>query len=527
MCVPFSRAVSSSAVTAAALLTMAVPAGAQPAPRPPRLFVVITVDQLRADYLERFGAHFTGGLARLARDGAVFANAFQDHGITETAPGHAAVLSGRYPYSTGIVRNDEGVPDDAATLVGITGIGASPHRFRGSTLLDWLRERWPGSRMLSVSKKDRGAILPVGLAREGVQVYWYAADVFTTSNYYADSLPGWVRAFNSRLPAARAADRWWTLQRDSASYPEPDSVPWENRGREFVFPHAMSDTALHRRPWMDSLLLTLALEGARAMRLGNSRSPDILAVSLSTLDYIGHEFGPESREVHDMMLWLDRYLGAFLDALDRRYGRNRVVLALTSDHGITARPEASWRRGAAAAFVAVDSVLRPLRDTLMLRLGPSPGRWIPWRDVGMVALDRFALARRGIDVDSLAAAIADRLRRLPGVAQVDTRLTLAGADTVANTAARRWVRMLSPDTPGEVFVTLAPLHYMGRPRNVQHGQPSDDDARVPLILAGPGVRPGVYTGKAAVVDLGPTLAALAGVRPTEPVDGRVLSEALR
>ena len=131
------------------------------------------------------------------------------------------------------------------------------------------------------------------------------------------------------------------------------------------------------------------------------------------------------------------------------------------------------------------------------------------------------------NVDALAADLAARLRALPGVAQVDTRATLAGADTASDTAARRWVRMLAPDTPGEVFITLVPPNYMGRPRNFQHGQPSDDDTHVPLILMGPGVRPGVYGAKAAVVDLGPTIAALLGVTPTEPVDGRVLREALR
>lgn len=491
----------------------------------PPLVVVITADQLIPDYLERYRAQFTGGLARLLDEGAWFTQAYHDHGITETAPGHAVVLSGRYPYSTNIVRNDEGVPDTSVRLVGTSGAGASPHRFRGTALIDWVRARWPDARMVSVSRKDRSAILPVGRSRENTWVYWFAGGRFTTSTWYADTLPAWLTAFNDGLAAAKTPGRWWTLQREPAAYAEPDSVPWENRGRGFTFPYAFShDSLLIRMPWMDSLLLALALEGRRALALGERNVPDILAVGLSTLDNIGHEFGPDSREVHDHVLWLDRYLGQFLDSLDARFGRGRVLVALTSDHGITARPETSWQRAQAATFVPVDSITRALQDTLALRLGP--GRFVLWRDVGMVALDRPALAAR-TNADSVIDLLAARLRALPGVVQVDTRRTLAGADTVRNTPARRWQRMLGPATPGEVFVTLAPLHYMGRPRNFQHGQASDDDGHVPVVLMGPGVRRGVYSRRAGVVDLGPTLAALLGVRPTERVDGTVLREAIR
>lgn len=505
-------------------LAAAAPLAAQR--QAPPLVVVITADQLIPAYLERYRAQFTGGLARLLDEGAWFTQVYHDHGITETAPGHAAVLSGRYPYSTNIVRNDEGVPDTSVRLVGTRGAGASPHRFRGTALLDWVRTRWPDARMLSVSRKDRSAILPVGRSRENVGVYWFAGGRFTTSTWYADTLPAWVTAFNDGLAAAKTPGRWWTLQRDPADYGEPDSVRWENRGRDFTFPYAYShDSLLIRMPWMDSLLLALALEGRRALALGERRAPDILAVGLSTLDNIGHEFGPDSREVHDHVLWLDRYLGQFLDSLDARFGRGRVLVALTSDHGITARPEASWQRSQRALFVPVDSITRVLQDTLELRLGP--GRYVLWRDVGMVALDRALLEARGAAPDSVIDLLAARLRALPGVAQVDTRRTLAGADTVRNAPARRWQRMLGPETRGEVFITLAPLHYMGRPRNFQHGQASDADAHVPLLIMGPGVRRGVYSRRAGVVDLGPTLAALLGVRPSERLDGSVLREAIR
>lgn len=523
------RTSATALAVAIAMLAGSCAPHAQPAApdngRPIRLFVHITVDQMWGAYVERYGREFTGGFARILRDGAVFSQAYQDHGITETAPGHSVLLAGRYPYSTGIVRNNEGVPDSAAPLIGTVGEGASPRRFVGTAFLDWLRATWPDARMVSVSRKDRGAILPVGRSNAGVDVFWYAAGHFTTSRYYADTLPAWVRDFDGAAAAARTPGRVWNLLRDASVYPEPDSVPWEHAGRDVAFPHVLTaDTMLLAYPWMDSLTLDLALLAMRERRLG-SPGPDVLAVSLSTLDKIGHDYGPDSREVHDHLLRLDLWLGAFLDSLDARVGRGRYVLSLSADHGITPRPEDSRAHGQPAAFVNVDTVIAPTRAALAARLGP--GRWLPWRDVGMIALDRAALAARGVSTDSVAESIAAQLRALPGVAQVDTRRTLARADTARDRAALWWRRMLAPTALGEVFLTLVPPNYMGRPRDAQHGQASDSDAWVTLAIMGPGVRAGRYPRRVGVVDLAPTLARLAGVAPLERLDGRPLTEALR
>src|SRR5206468_405594 len=237
------------------LLCLLAGAGLAPAPRP-RLVVVITVDQLRPDYLERYHSQLLGGFATLLKGGASFSEAYQNHAITETAPGHATILSGRWPAHTGIIRNLAGVQDSATSLIGVTGIGASPARFRGTELFDWLKAAEPAARALSVSGKDRGAILPIGRAKE--QVYWYVGGVFTTSRYYADSLPLWVRVFNGERVPRRAAATQWTLLLPERDYPEPDSVPYENQGRDFVFPHRLpSDSgqaalAFLATPTMDS-----------------------------------------------------------------------------------------------------------------------------------------------------------------------------------------------------------------------------------------------------------------------------------
>src|SRR5258706_12310319 len=206
----------------------------QPPPARPKLVLVITVDQLRPDYFTRWKSQLTGGLGQLMNEGAFFTDGYQDHAVPETAPGHATILSGLWPAHAGIIRNSEGVQDSLAPLLGTTGPGASPRRFRGTTLVDWLKAADPTSRVLSVSRKDRGAILPIGRAKE--QVYWYQSGLFTTSRYYADSLPAWVRTFNARRLPFKSANATWSLLLPDSAYKEDDNEPWENGGPDGRFP---------------------------------------------------------------------------------------------------------------------------------------------------------------------------------------------------------------------------------------------------------------------------------------------------
>jgi len=498
----------------------------------PTLVVHITVDQCRADYLDRWRWQFTGGLAQLLRTGAVFTAAYQDHAETETAPGHATVLSGRNPASTGIVNNDDGVSDTSAAgvLLDVPGPGASPWRFRGTELFDWIAARYPAARALSVSRKDRGAILPVGRARQ--QVYWYQSGEFTTSRYYEDSLPAWVRTFNAGVVAARAPGRRWDLLLSSAEYAEPDSEPYERAGRDFVFPHVLpADTnaaaaLVMVMPWMDSLTLALALDGVNHLDLGRGPQPDLLAVSLSTTDAVGHAYGPDSREIHDQILRLDRYLGAFLDSLGRLRDRRRILISLTADHGVTSYPEWSRAHGDQdARRVVADGPIRAAWLALVQQVGP--GNWMDYLGNGLLTMDRTGLATKGVNVDSVVAALAAALRRVPGVLRVDTRQTLAAADTASDAIARRWINLVPPDLPAELMITLEPHDIWSGSLSAQHGQPSDDDAHVPLIISGRGVRPGRYSTRVSVVDLAPTLAYLIGVTPREHVAGRVLTRGMR
>ncbi len=498
-------------------------------PLPHRLVVLLVIDQLRPDYLERYRAQWTGGFARLLREAAYFPTGMQDHALTETAPGHATLLSGRDPGHAGIVSNSRGVNDPAFPVLGAKGEpGASPLRFRGTTLYDWMRASDPAARLLAVSGKDRGAILPVGRARG--PVYWYVDGRFTTSRYYADSLPAWVTAYNARQGPRHLAGKAWTLLLPASTYREPDAMAFENGGRDVTFPHRLPgtpDSAAHwlpRYPWMDSLTLDFAVDGVARLGLGRRNDPDLLVISLSATDHIGHEFGPDSREIHDHLLRLDRWLGLFLDSLATLVPWDQTVLVLTADHGVVSFPELALAQGRRAGRVSLEAVLRPAVASLQVRFGETFSMEF---NAGLLSADLGRLRARGVNVDSLAEALAVAARAQPGVTQAYTARSLAGAPRTDPHAAR-WRRSLPMDYGWLFCAVLEPGYiWATEPGWTTHGTTNPDDVNVPIAFFGGGIRPGVYRRPVPTVDIAPTLAALLHLTPAEPLDGRALPEVLR
>jgi len=510
--------------------------GAPPPPPPrPKLVVVITVDQLRPDYFTRWKGQLTGGLGQLANEGAFFTQAYQDHAVTETAPGHSTILSGMWPAHTGIIVNALGVQDSTAPLIGTNGPGASPRRMRVTTLFDWLKNADPTARALSVSRKDRGAILPIGKAKE--QVYWYQSGLFTTSRYYADTLPDWVRAFNGRRLPFKSANTVWNLLLPDSAYKEPDSASWENLGRDITFPHRFPADSVRAAaviagtPMMDSLTLLFALEGFEALKLGR-RGTDILGVSLSSTDAVGHSYGPDSREIHDQVLRLDRYLAWFLKRLGDRVGKDNMVVVLTADHGVTSMPErVRAQPGAAAVYrVFLDTLVTAVNRQLdsLAGAGEAPRQWLEF-DSGLIFLhDNGRFAAMGIKTDSILDALSARILRVQGVGRVIKPADLQSADTASDPVARRWLHALTPDAGVVLTVTPQPgsVWDIANLPIAMHGLPSDDDAHVPIIYWGRGVRRGQYAGRTNTVDIAPTLSVLLGITPLSLVDGHARTEAL-
>ncbi|WP_353267586.1 alkaline phosphatase family protein [Gemmatimonas sp.] len=500
---------------------------AEGAQQKPSLVVLITIDQFRADYLERYGAQLTGGIARLARGGARFADAHHDHAITETAPGHATLLSGRFPRSTGIMMNAIGVDDPSAPLVaGGYGPGASPTRFRGTTLVDWMTAADKRSRTLSVSMKDRSAILPVG--RSKADVYWYSIDGrFLTSTYYRKDLPPWVSAFNERQMVAKYAGTSWSLLLPDSAYAEKDSVPIEMAGRDFVFPHKVTEDVIDAgamvriTPFIDDMVLAFALHGVESLKLGAgtgaNAQTDLLAVSLSATDVIGHNYGPDSREMHDQVLRVDRAVGVFLDSLYKMRDSSSITVVLTSDHGVGTIPElAPASMQPTPRRVSLAPIIPALRDKLRAL---KVDTFAIETDVNIVLADR-RLFKKSADFEAALDFFLAQIRTVPGVARVD-RFQQLLADSASDVIARRWGHQFPADVNVEAVITLDPLSTWGG-NIASHGSPRDYDSHVPLLFSGFGVTPGVRSQFVRTVDIAPTLAQLLGVKVLERVDGVAL-----
>ena len=490
----------------------------------PSLVVLIAIDQFSADYLTRFGPQLTGGLGRLMKGGAWFTNAHHDHAITETAPGHATLLSGRFPRSTGIMMNSIGVDDAAAPLIASgLGDGASPRRFQGTTLADWMKSADRNTRVFSVSMKDRAAILPIGKSQS--EVYWYSTDGrFVTSSYYRNTLPSWVKAWNEKQFAMTFVGKDWTLLLPDSAYHEPDSVAIEGAGKDFVFPHHLStDTStavnlVRATPFIDDIVAQFALDGVRALELGKTTRTDLLSMSLSATDVIGHRYGPDSREIHDQVLRVDRVIGRFLDSLYAMRDSTTITVVLTADHGIGRIPElAAATTNPPSQRVSLEGLLPTVRAKLR-EAGVDTNAFIS--EQAIVLLDRAAFKRKSLDPDSLLAFYAALARKQLGVARVDV-FKRVFADSATDEISRRWAHQFPSDVNVELLITLTRFSTWGG--NVaSHGSPYDYDSHVPIIFYGFGVTAARNDAFVRTVDIAPTLAAIVGVKPAEALDGVAL-----
>ena len=506
----------------------AMPVVAQTTQPRPALVVLIAVDQFRGDYLDRWAPQLTGGLARFRNTSAFFPHAWQDHSNTETAPGHATMLSGREPVHTEIVTNGRGVPDPAFPLIDVKGAGASPKRFIGTALYDWIVARDSGSHVLSVSRKDRAAILPVGRAKG--DVYWFSDGMFTTSRYYRDTLPTWVKQFNAGIQLEALAGRSWDLLLSPSMYAEPDSVVFENGGSDFTFPHVLPSAAelrgkLEKYPWMDSLTLDMAYAGVRTLHLGKraltstSAMPDLLSISLSTTDAVGHTFGPDSREIHDQVLRVDRWLGAFLDKLEAEVPANRILYVLTADHGVYPMPEYAWAKTGKGQRLWLGDIAKSIEHDLEDRYHTDFGIEF---DNGLFYADVPALRARKVNVDSLSRFILAQALPRRGVKVGFTPKTIAASP---DSVAVRWRRTLPPSLGWlAAFGADADYVWSDGKTTAEHGTPNALSRSVPIAFMGAGVAKGRYDRLVRTVDIAPTLAMLIGVEPSEPLDGSALKE---
>jgi predicted AlkP superfamily pyrophosphatase or phosphodiesterase len=551
-----------SLFTCAALMVPAVqpvhaaPKAAQPSAAaeaaPPKLVVVMVIDGLPAEQLQRYRHQFgQGGLRRLMEAGASFTNAHQAHGVTVTAIGHTAVLSGAYPYRHGIIGNNW--IDANGKLVYCTEDsrykyigedtdehdGTSPANLRVDTLGDQLRYASGNrSKVVTVSGKDRGAILLAGKTGTAYMFMDKTGD-FASSTYYMQQHPAWVERFKAGKPQDRYyATSWKPLlpdaaYADDAPFPEP-SLKSPNRFPFTFYSESGAPAAdyygrLKASPAVDALTLDFARAAVEGENLGSNASgaTDLLGISLSGHDYVNHAYGPESRMSHDHLQQIDRQIAGFFDYLDQRIGMDKVLVVLTADHGFANTAEFSQGRRMDAARIDQKPLVAKLEAALAARFrvaGLVKQAYLPEIYLDYAAIERNKLARA--DVEDAAARF---LLTQPGIAEVFTRSQLeqgvAAKSRVGTLMQRAWNRALS----GDLMVVTAPYTAFGSgDSGATHGTPYNYDTNVPLLMmGGRWVRPGVQAGYTEVVDIAPTLAQILHLRPPAAAEGRVLTEALR
>jgi predicted AlkP superfamily pyrophosphatase or phosphodiesterase len=516
----------------------------------PRLVVVISVDQMRADYLERFDDRFTGGFARLLSDGAVFADAHQDHAKTSTAPGHTTIATGAFPARHGIVQNDwydrtmgrkvYSLEDPTAYIIGIPDApGRSPVNMKTNALGDWLKRRSRGSKVFSVAVKDRAAIPMGGKRPNGAYWYYLPTGQFVTSAYYQREYPDWVDRFNAAEPAAAFNGRNWERLFPESTYvaSREDDFPPEFDGRSTTFPHwigVMEEDGgwdrfykkiLPRSPFADDLTFAFVRELVVNEELGTDDRPDILFVGCSASDYIGHAYGPFSQEVEDYYLRLDHQLDSLFVFLDQTVGRASYLVALTADHGVMTMPEELARRG----FSGERASKRALGTLAKQAIGLGPDTASSESDQGpqirMISGIVIEFPRGTSEQDQVAARreAAAVLRESPPILEAYTSDELLPGNEGQRPYFGAFRRSFYPDrSPDVVYLPHENVLITNADRETSHGTPHPYDSHVPLIFAGPGIAPGRHTQRVRTVDIAPTLAAILGVRPMGRIDGRVL-----
>lgn len=523
-------------------------AGGQIAATRPALVVLIAIDQMRADYLIRFADQFDGGFRRLLDEGAVFTNAHQSHAITATAPGHASMLSGLYPRRHGIIDNDwwdrdlqraeRAALDPDYEIVGLdplsdaSGPSGSPRQFRGSSLVGWMHDADARSQAVSISRKDRAAVL---MAPEAEHVYWFHwSGRFVTSSYYRDALPAWVQRFNATDWLSDFAGVAWTLLQAEALYEasRPDEYLGEARLRGFgdQFPHQLPSNRrelgnlITTTPFMDEATLEIGREAVVELQLGADDAPDVLALGLSATDAVGHAFGPFSREMQDHLLRLDLALAGFFEFLDETVGMDRVLIALTSDHGVAPLPEYSAAEGRDAKRLNVGTVLNGLDEHISSIFGD--GRWFSGYSYGWLQLNRELCAQLGVEPQAVLTAAETYLQSLPQIAATYSRADLDVDHPPQTLLESRVHRSYFPSRAGDIYIIHPPFSIWQTGAATNHQSPYFYDSHVPLIIRGPGVEAEHFDGRVEIVDLAPTLAALLDIAPPEDLDGRVLREGM-
>nr|WP_240980301.1 alkaline phosphatase family protein [Ramlibacter agri] len=473
-----------------AALLLAACANLPEAQRPP-LVVVFVVDGLPYRQVEQLRGDFApDGLNRFLKEGAVFDAAHYGHAFTVTAAGHATLLTGVSPSRHGIIGNEWRDPQTGAAVYCASDPqehyighptraldGTSPRKLQAETVGDVLRRISPQSRVIAVSGKDRGAILPGGQA--GTAYIAMADGRFASSTFYMAAHPAWVDAFQPPAAEGRSAEAQ-----------------------------------------LDAATLAFARAAVAAEQLGRRDAPDLLLVSLSGHDLVNHRWSAESPQSREHLLQLDALLQAFLRELDAAVGRARYVALLTADHGFTPSPEWARAQGLDAGRITGSTMVGRVNAALAARF--QADKLVAGTSASALLLDRRLLAAQGLAPDEVAAAAREALLAQPGIAAAYTRQELASGSRAGAPFFAAMQRSWNAGRSGDVQYVTKPFWMFGT-AGATHGSPYEEDTHVPLLLWGPAwVRAGHAAQPVDMVDVAPTLANLLRLPPPAASEGRPL-----
>lgn len=511
-------------------------------PHRPKLVLVLVIDQFRYDYLMRFRPYFgPGGFNRLLDGGAVFTDCRYNYATTMTGPGHATLLTGAYPSTTGIIENnwydrarqrEVYCVEDLSTHIVANRQGASatpgysPRPLNASTLGDELRMATDfRAKSISISLKDRAAVLMGGHTPNAA--YWYdvGSGRFVTSTYYLPRLPAWVDEFNANTPIRQYCGRKWQALEETPgaggkvldefepspgeTCPDPKFLGW-----------------LENTPYMNEIELAFARDAIHNEHLGQGPETDLLTLSLSVNDYIGHKYGPYSKEVADTTIRTDRDLAAFFADLDKTVGLDNVWIALSADHGVAPSPAFVQKHQLGLGMAMPANVRTAAEEALTQAFGPGP--WIEDEDETYLFLNRDTVKKRNVPEAKAEEVAAQAAAAQPDVAEAFTRTQFLTGTLPRTPIAQKAANSFNSRRSGDVFLVAMPFAVASRTlTGTTHGTPWNYDAQVPLIFWGSAFRPGIYPNACQPIDLAATFAALLGLTQPSGTQGTPLVFALK
>jgi len=502
---------------------------AAPAPKP-KIVVAIIIDQFRYDYLLRFRQDYNSGLARLLDRGAVFTDAHYLHNLTVTAVGHSTFLTGAPPAQSGIIANEwydretarsvTSVFDAQTKLVGgVPGApGSSPRRLLVSTVGDELKMQGGDSKVIGISIKDRGAILPAGHMADGA--YWYdpASNTWVTSTYYRAELPAWAQKLNAEQTYKKfIGARWFPFDAKEGGSAKPFCSM--EKGTEIRYCGSLEAT-----PWGNEMIEEFAERAIAGEQLGHHTGTDILTVSFSSNDYVGHAVGPDDPAVRDISIRTDRLLGKLFDYIDKTAGAGNALVVLSADHGVVPVPEVNEARKMPGGRLSGAALTKKMNEALVKRFGP--GAWLLPGPVTMPYLNLELIGEGKLDAADVERVAADAAMTEPHIARVYTRHELASGRVQEDPIGKAVSLGFYGPRYGDLLIVTEP-YYLFDATGTSHGTPYNYDNHVPVIFFGTGIKAGVYPEKIAVNDVAPTLAAILGVDQPSGSIGRTLSEILQ